>query len=577
MFNQLVNKECLEKVKESALRGREGTLKYEMVKWMMDVLDCTDSIPFKKKDHRMANKIFFWFTSERMTPNDIKNIDYHRKHCFVTHKSRTKSSVGDHFIPVRNISVKTGVHGNNSEWNLIPVVSAQNSHYTNIIVRKYMWKLPVVGYEDKFIDLPLESNGRGQLHIVKLPKEPENLPYELAKIDLELQRISHVKVTGGRTSEWKTLEQISADLNNTKLRDCRQKYSNLKKSIVAYRVVQRWGAESRTSFFCTIPTEVDRIPGPKPSPDEMKAIKIKLTDELAKVKEMRPTETVLIAAIDVLLKSITKKRTFNTIFQVIVDIESHPDVLVACLQYLQIETRGINDNLVDLYDMYKLTYEHQRYTLNQIFPVGFPVLDDDEVEGFTDIYEECRSHYYDVQHKCRYLRAPLGRDNIDYLKTIFFDSFDIANRNTEKYMNNDVTKIFRNNQTWKIDPQDVILITSMWEEYVRSRGASMFRILDRTLTTDFEQIADNVINKLLDDIKTSSTTSALVSNSLDVDEDKKRWLSVTERMIQDRQKTLAYIERVKKGTLTAAEKLQLQQLYMDSSEDSEEDDEETKE
>ena len=209
--------------------------------------------------------------------------------------------------------------------------------------------------------------------------------------------------------------------------------------------------------------------------------------------------------------------------------------------------------------------------------MGFPVLDDDEVEGFTDIYEECRSHYYDVQHKCRYLRAPLGRDNIDYLKTIFFDSFDIANRNTEKYMNNDVTKIFRNNQTWKIDPQDVILITSMWEEYVRSRGASMFRILDRTLTTDFEQIADNVINKLLDDIKTSSTTSALVSNSLDVDEDKKRWLSVTERMIQDRQKTLAYIERVKKGTLTAAEKLQLQQLYMDSSEDSEEDDEETKE
>ena len=143
-------------------------------------------------------------------------------------------------------------------------------------------------------------------------------------------------------------------------------------------------------------------------------------------------------------------------------------------------------------------------------------------------------------------------------------------------MNNEVTKIFRNNQTWKIDPQDVILITSMWEEYVRSCGASMFRILDRTLTTDFEQIADNVINKLLDDIKTSSTTSALVSNSLDVDEDKKRWLSVTERMIQDRQKTLAYIERVKKGTLTAAEKLQLQQLYMDSSEDSEEDDEETK-
>ena len=131
---------------------RTGTIKYEMIKYLMDVLDrrfgCTT---FGNQDLIILDTIFFYTGKLPLTNSSLY---FSENRCFITHKTRDKNSAGDHFIPVRNIAALTGINGTNNKWNKLPVHTTVNKNYTKFTVKK---KIHGAGLEYYIFDLEVST------------------------------------------------------------------------------------------------------------------------------------------------------------------------------------------------------------------------------------------------------------------------------------------------------------------------------------------------------------------------------------------------------------------------------------
>ena len=251
-YHTYIFDKCKDQVHDSHLRKRDGTLKYEMIKWMMDILDCFNRVEFEARDNIMANKIFFGLTT-KIKPQILNiDVDYHRMHGFITGKSRNKNSAGDHFIPVRNISQETGAHGSNSQWNRVPVIGSQNTSYTSIVIRKYLWSSlsAYIDQQNKLDIFPsLSTEGPWTVHFIPQPMNVDILPYEYAILDLEKYKLARVKMRKDDEEEWVNFDDLAKNYWSLPLPDAKKKYQSDKKNIIALQVYSRWASSISSSFL----------------------------------------------------------------------------------------------------------------------------------------------------------------------------------------------------------------------------------------------------------------------------------------------------------------------------------------
>tara|TARA_B110000093_G_C12949311_1_gene401745 strand:- start:1644 stop:2291 length:648 start_codon:yes stop_codon:yes gene_type:complete len=187
-------------------------------------------------------------------------------------------------------------------------------------------------------------------------------------------------------------------------------------------------------------------------------------------------------------------------------------------------------------------YEHERERNRTIFPYGFPPRS--SLPDVTDEkYKFGRDVYYNIEKRADKLRCPLFRSGHDLLKSIIFDGYGIVPGDVEKYSalyQTNLSKVSakNNGKKWKIKPMDIVLITSMWESYVKSRGASMYVVVNRELVKNFEALADESIDKLLDAMKLSDDVSAIAWSRESTKNHAKAWSRITKDLARSRDRLL---------------------------------------
>ena len=496
---------CRHQIHDTHLRKRDGTLKYEMMKWMMDILDCFNRVEFEKRDNLMANKIFFALTTN-IKPAILKvDVDYHRMHGFITGKKRNKNSAGDHFIPVRNISQETGAHGSNSQWNRVPVIGSQNTSYTSIVIRKYIWSSlsARISNENRLDLLPsLSTESPWTVHFIPQPTNLQALPYEYDILDLEKYRLSRVKIRVNGDEEWVNFDDLAKSYWSLPLPAAKQKYQHDKQNITALQVYSRWASSLDTAFICNVATDITKQQRSIRLQKKMKQKFIrKLKDAKTQAKSDLTHNLTLIAAIKLLIYWLEKgkRQTLKTCLNAIHnELERHLYVKRAMLvqfgikvpsawkkrkpEYYEKADKMKNQRKEKYYKKHVLEYERLHDDNLVIFPYGFPSEKAVPLISSRAGYEKMKKKWYKVEEKATRLRFPLLTYDKDLLKRICFESFGIDASNTDKYSSLYVPKLsstFKANhhKDWIIDPIDVILLTSTWERYVMSRGASLYSII----------------------------------------------------------------------------------------------------
>jgi len=529
--------QCIADVSDSNIRGRAGTLKYEMIKWMMTSLDCHDEKIWEAEDDIMQDQIFFGFTT-RLKPNG----KLHKTTCFLTLKDR--GGVGDHFIPVRNIADDTSVHGSNSHWNTLPVSAKYNKLYTTLLFKKHIYdsyRLPsfweVLGTER------LGPNARPST--IKMFDNPgaiaDLLAEEFITIDLEKQKITHVRLPG---RGWVHLPELFEELLPLKRKKGRKKYKSIRDSITSIYVLPRWGGTRRAGFAAFFDGEA---PGPRVMPTSNKSKRLPrlisafetLAAEVRAIERedatARRADIDTLAGIDVILYELRAGlHTFKQCMELIDNLSESIYVKTRVWQLISVGDAIFLPSLEELDEMYDtsngllmafesnwkefmMATEYAKEQQDFRFPLGFPPRE--SFRGTDTQYESEKTNYEHNERVYGIMREPLRVRSKDLFKSCIFEAYEIPKENRKNYWLNkkDIRGKYKYTQAWKIGPLDVVLLTSFWEYYVYKRGGTLYRRLSREEVLEFEEIADKSLEELITDMKESESFQRLsksVENSM---------------------------------------------------------------
>jgi hypothetical protein len=513
---------CIADVSDSNIRGRAGTLKYEMIKWMMTSLDCHDEKIWEAVDDIMQDQIFFGFTT-RLNPNG----KLHKTTCFLTLKDR--GGVGDHFIPVRNIADDTSVHGSNSHWNTLPVSAEHNKLYTTLVLKKHIYdsyRLPE--FWEVLGTVRLGPDARpSSFKMLNNPGAIADLADEFITIDLEKQKITHVRLPD---RGWVHLPELFEEWLPLKGRQGRERYESIRDSITSLYVLPRWGGTTRAGFAAFFDGEA---PGPRLKP---KSKKSKRLPRLISAFETLRKEAIdadvgldTLAGIDVILFELTQK-DMHTFKQCMEFVDNLSDSIYVKTRVWEMIAPGLAifqpslEELDEMYDLrgmallatfesnwkeFMMATEYEKEKQDFRFPLGFPPRESFRVSD--EDYKSERRRYVHIERVYGIMREPVRVRSKDLFKSCIFEAYNIPKEDRKNYrlIKKDIKGKYKYPRTWEIGPIDVILLTSFWEYYVHKRGGTLYRRLARKEVLEFEEIADRSLEALITDMKESESFQRL--------------------------------------------------------------------
>jgi len=537
---------------------RAGTIKYEILKYLMDNIDGEQKLKkMTKRDKSMMDNIFFK-SNDALTKVGKKHLC--ESYGFVERKLR--SGVGDHFFPVRNIGSKISIYGTNNDWNKLPVKGTSNVGYTIQVVKK---------------DLP---NGKT----------------ELAIFDLELMKIDQYKIVEQNAKDVEGMfEEFDLDkpfpfedflgvmLENLRKSGFDNDINDLKNC--KFRIISRTGSE-RSAFWAKFPHREDIKPQ-----TSLIITKSKPKEMLSKFQEAL---TILPEDIN-FINSLSNKKQLDqekrldylgwNRYQLSDNQDDHGNLDIAnmntnmsvieekikkeCIFILgrkilngtQFESlmKLVNTNFVEydtnirrmlcLYTMEELSIVDQemsdffsnklldgmsfatwyvclKHTLqdpwktNTHFVNTFPhevIQTNSKVAHINKWGDEVEFQLQILKQIKHFIQWPISTTFKDELRTCLYTLFEVQDSNGIMMFTNkkNTPKIVQPPTRWKCTPLEITIMTSLWEYYARKQGGCMYRELAPHDVIALEELANVSEKKLIEDIQKHPAFTSILNRQRD--------------------------------------------------------------